>query len=857
MLLLASVVAFHATAALARNPNIVYILCDDLGYGDVHCLNPERGKIATPCIDRLASQGMTFTDAHSTSAVCTPTRYSVLTGRYNWRTRLQSGVLHGFGPPLIAPERLTLPALLKHQGGYRTACIGKWHLGMTFQGEVKNWDLTKPIKDGPTARGFDYFFGISASLDMPPFAYIENDHFTQLPNVTKTWVRSGPAAPDFEAVDVLPMLTRKAEEFIMASAATNQPFFLYLPLTSPHTPLLPTKEWQGKSGLGEYGDFVMATDWAIGEVLAALDKAGIAGNTLVIVTSDNGCAPYIGVEDLEKQGHYPSGDRRGYKADIWDGGHRVPFIARWPGKVKAGSISDQLVSLVDLMATCADMVGAKIPANAGEDSVSFLPALLGTASAPLREALVFHSLNGSFAIRQGRWKLELCPDSGGWSAPKPGSQEAQGLPPVQLYDMAKDVGERTNEYEKHPEVVAQLTQLLEKYVADGCSTPNATGVNDVPVTIRKKRSSSKNDSGKPLADAVEPATILAAMERVADWQLANPKLANPSLRRPTDWTHAAGYAGIMALAGISGDSKYHAAMMTMSVSNEWKLGPREYHADDHAVGQTYAELYLQHRDPKMLAPMRALFDDILANPRPGTLQFRTPGCQDRWSWCDALFMSPPAWVRLYAATGDERYLDFAVTNWWRTSDYLYDTNEHLYFRDSTFFDQREANGAKIFWSRGNGWVMGGLVRVLQYLPKNHPDRPRFERQFKEMSAKILTCQQPDGLWRASLLDPASYPLKETSGSGFYIYSLAWGINHGLLDRAQYEVAVRKGWLALVNCVAPDGKLTHVQPIGADPRRFDENATEVYGGGAFLLAGSQVHQLAKTQGAFQARTRDGP
>ncbi|MEI6074821.1 MAG: arylsulfatase [Verrucomicrobiota bacterium] len=497
-LLLVSVVASHAAEAPAKRPHIVFILCDDLGYGDVHCLNPERGKIATPSIDRLALRGMTFTEAHSTSAVCTPSRYSMLTGRYNWRSSLQSGVLHGFSPPLIAPERLTLPALLKQQGGYRTACIGKWHLGMTFQGETKNWDLTKPIKDGPTTRGFDYFFGISASLDMPPFAYIENDHFTQLPSVTKTWKRSGPAAPDFEAVDVLPLLTRKAKEFIMASAATNRPFFLFVPLTSPHTPLVPTKEWQGKSGLGEYGDFVMETDWAIGEVFAALDKAGIADNTLVIFSSDNGCAPYIGVDELEKQGHYASADRRGYKADIWDGGHRIPLLACWPGKIKTGSTSDQLVSLVDLMATCADIAGAKIPKNAGEDSVSFLPALLGKATTPVREALVFHSINGSFAIRQGRWQLELCPDSGGWSAPKPGSQEAQGLPPVQLYDMAKDVGERTNEYEKHPEIVAQLTKLLEKYVADGSSIPNVVGVNDVTVNIRKKKALSKDDAGNPV-----------------------------------------------------------------------------------------------------------------------------------------------------------------------------------------------------------------------------------------------------------------------------------------------------------------------------------------------------------------------
>jgi arylsulfatase A-like enzyme len=242
----------------------------------------------------------------------------------------------------------------------------------------------------------------------------------------------------------------------------------------------------------------METDWAVGEVLAALDKNGVVSNTLVMLASDNGCAPYIGVAKLEQLGHYPSADRRGYKADIWDGGHRIPLLARWPGRVQGGSTCDQLVSLVDLMATCADILGAKLPANAGEDSVSLLPALLGRATAPLHEAVVFHSINGSFAIRQGRWKLELCPDSGGWSVPKPGSKEAAGLPPIQLYDMNKDVGERANEYQEHPEVVAQLTKLLEQYVAAGRTTPGAPQSNDVTVELRKSKPLSTDDEGKPV-----------------------------------------------------------------------------------------------------------------------------------------------------------------------------------------------------------------------------------------------------------------------------------------------------------------------------------------------------------------------
>ncbi|HXC35209.1 MAG TPA: glycoside hydrolase family 88 protein, partial [Candidatus Acidoferrales bacterium] len=341
-----------------------------------------------------------------------------------------------------------------------------------------------------------------------------------------------------------------------------------------------------------------------------------------------------------------------------------------------------------------------------------------------------------------------------------------------------------------------------------------------------------------------PQAVLTVMQRVAVWQLAH-----PSAHKPTDWTCAAGDDGFMALAGISGDPKYRDAMIAMGDTNAWKLGPRQYHADDQGIGQTYAELYFLYREPTMIAPMREKFDWILAHPSTTTsLNIRQPHGKafELWTWCDSLFMAPPSWVRLYAATGDEQYLDFGVTNWWRTTDYLYDTNEHLYYRDSTFFNKREANGQKVFWSRGNGWVMGGLVRMLQYLPMNHPDRSRFEQLFKDMAAKIVSVQQPDGLWHSSLLDPASYPMAETSGSGFFTYALAWGVNQGLLDRPTYEPAVQKAWTALTGCVNADGKLTHVQPVGADPKKFDPNATEIYAVGAFLLAGSEVYRTAVVQ-----------
>jgi arylsulfatase A-like enzyme len=493
VVLLPANAGFGAPAATGAVPNIVYILADDLGYGDVKALNPQ-GKIATPSLDRLAGEGIAFTDAHSSSAVCTPSRYSILTGRYNWRSRLKSGVLSGNSSPLIEPGRLTVAEMLREYG-YSTACIGKWHLGLEWSRGGPNsrgtnvlWqiDYTGPVRGGPVSVGFDTFFGIAASLDMPPFVYIENERCVGVPTVEKSWVRRGPAEKDFEAVDVLPTLTRKAVGYIdgrAAMARKGQPFFLYLALNSPHTPIVPTPEWRGKSGINNYADFVMETDWSVGAVLQVLETNGLTTNTLVIFASDNGCSPSANFPQLASHGHNPSYHFRGAKADIFDGGHRIPFLARWPGRISRGAASDQMVCLVDLMATCADILNVKLPANAGEDSVSLLPAMEGRAKEPLREAVVHHSINGSFSIRQGNWKLELCPDSGGWSAPRPNSPAAAGLPPIQLYDLATDIGETNNVQAQHPEIVERLTRLLESYVQRGRSTPGAAQTNTTAVNI--------------------------------------------------------------------------------------------------------------------------------------------------------------------------------------------------------------------------------------------------------------------------------------------------------------------------------------------------------------------------------------
>ena len=473
------------------HPNIIYILTDDLGYGDVHALNPERGKIPTPHMDRLAEQGMVFTDAHTSSSVCTPTRYGILTGRYNWRTRLQSRVLRGFDRPLIDADRLTVAGMLQQQG-YTTACIGKWHLGLglpTTTGKSptgkngKDVDWAGRITGGPVDLGFDYYYGISASLDMPPYIYIENDRFVGAATATKAFNRKGPAHPDFEAVDVLPEIGRKTVEFIKQQRRADKPFFAYVPFTSPHTPILPSKEWRGKSELGKYGDFVMQTDAVVGQIVAALDAAGLGKNTIVIVTSDNGCSrKQAKAEELQEMGHYPSAQFRGYKSDLWDGGHRVPFIVRWPARVDGGTTSDQLICLTDLMATCAELSGATIPENAGEDSVSFAAAFEGKPIESTRQGVIHHSVDGSFSYRQGKWKLLLSTGSGGWSKGKT-SDGVVG----QLYDMDTDPGETSNLYTSEPDVVATLLAQLESDVARGRSTDGADQKNDVPVKIWKNK----------------------------------------------------------------------------------------------------------------------------------------------------------------------------------------------------------------------------------------------------------------------------------------------------------------------------------------------------------------------------------
>jgi len=469
---LAGAAAVPSRAATSR-PNIVYILCDDLGWGDLGCYNKDS-KIPTPNADRLASQGVRFTDMHSPSSVCTPTRYGILTGRYCWRGRLKSGVLDGWGSNLIEEGRMTVASMLKSQG-YHTAAIGKWHLGFQNRQPV-NFD--QPLRPGPLDHGFDYFFGIPASLDFEPYLFVDGDRPVEKATATTpgrneprgVFWRKGAIAPGFTMEGCLPKLGEKAVEYLRSRAKEpDRPFFLYFPLTGPHTPWVPLKKFEGRSGAGLYGDFVVQVDELLGTIVRTLEETRLASNTVLVFTSDNGA--HWTPDDKAKFPHRANGPWKGMKADISEAGHRIPFLVRWPGRIKPGTVSSQLGCLTDLMATAAEITGLRLPAGAGEDSYSWLAAATGAKpSTPMREAIVHHSSMGLFSIRRGNWKLCLGRGSGGFSEPRK-IVPASGEPEGELYDLDSDPTESRNLYASQPKVVAELTALLDNYKTSGRSRP--------------------------------------------------------------------------------------------------------------------------------------------------------------------------------------------------------------------------------------------------------------------------------------------------------------------------------------------------------------------------------------------------
>ena len=459
-----TLLALLGAAVGQSTPNVVFILADDMGFGDPGCNNPES-RVPTPHIDRIANEGVRLTDAHSPSAVCTPTRYGVLTGRYCWRSRMKRGVGNGYSPLLIEPGRVTVASMLKGKG-YHTACVGKWHLGL---GNRQRTDYSKPLRPGPLEVGFDEFFGIPASLDMAPYCFVRGHAPTrpfleEIPGSKQVraggrgfW-RKGPIAEGFRHVDVQPKLVEESVSYIERRKDSTQPFFLYVPLASPHTPWLPTGPYKDKAkGAGVYGDFAHMVDAGVGAILGALERTNKLDQTLVIFTSDNGAHWTPG--DKKKFPHRANAAWRGQKADIWEGGHRVPFVARWPGRIKPGRVSDHPTCHTDLFMTLANLVGAKVHEDTAEDSFDMAPALFGAEVSQPRRSVVHHSVSGRFAIRDGRWKLIPSLGSGGFSNPR-NRKPREGGPQGQLYDLKADPAESKNLWKERPETVARLTELL-------------------------------------------------------------------------------------------------------------------------------------------------------------------------------------------------------------------------------------------------------------------------------------------------------------------------------------------------------------------------------------------------------------
>lgn len=472
-------------------PNIIIIYADDMGFGDLNCQNPDS-RIPTPNLDQLAAEGMRFTDAHSSSGICSPSRFALLTGSYHWRR--QHDIVNSFGKPFFRDSDITLPQILKDQG-YATACIGKWHLGWDWEfnnepgGSVEQWgkirsfylpediNWSAPIGGGPLARGFDYYFG-DGTINFPPYCWIENDRPVDIPTAvmdvsnigyeTKegSWeFRPGPKMENWNPYEVLPTLTKKAVEWV-SGREKGKPFFLYFSLPSPHAPIIPNDEFLGKSEAGGYGDFMVQSDWVAGQVIKALAENGLEENTIVIFSADNGPEHYA-FNRAETFQHFSMGEFRGLKRDVWEGGHHVPFVIKWPGEIQAGSVSNEVISQVDIMATLAAITGAELSEDAAPDSYNLLPVLRGEKySSPLREATVQNTYKGIWGLRQGKWLYINKPTGQQTRMPESfkalrgyGDFDTKGL----LFDMEKDPGQRINLYAQNPAIVAEMETLLQQY----------------------------------------------------------------------------------------------------------------------------------------------------------------------------------------------------------------------------------------------------------------------------------------------------------------------------------------------------------------------------------------------------------
>ena len=785
-----------AASTSSRYPNIIIILADDMGYGDVHAFHPES-EVPTPNLDTLAREGMVFTDAHTPSAICTPTRYGLLTGRYCWRTRLKSGVLKGYDLPLIEEERVTLADYLDDLG-YQTGVVGKWHLGLEYRkkapgvdGMHGEYDLTRPLLHTPNNDGFDYSFVLPASLDFEPYLYVRNydivdTDFVRVPTTAYPhfW-REGIKSDSLEFDQVLDDLLGEAKAFIRRAAGSDDPFFLYFPLTAPHKPVSPAERFVGESGRGLYGDFVHQIDWTAGEIMKLLEELELAENTLVIFTSDNGSPMYsmnaatfpdhVTDETLayyNERHHRANGYLRGIKGDLYEGGHRVPFIVRWPAEIQRDQRTDETICLTDVFETMVELTGGKTPEGSAEDSYSFASQLLGKENRRNRPPMIHHAGgDGMFAIRKDKWKLILGNGSGARTDPK-------GRPfrkPYQLFNLDHDLSESIN-------LIDQAPGVAKKLEAD------FRAIQGVDQTFAENRLVLR------LPDHAGPERV---GRLVAEKLLARDYM----IRAARDGIHYAENCaadGALTFAGLIEDEELFSRLEERYAcyleERECSLLP-DTDTYRYQAGLVVLSMFSHNKNPLYLAVALDLVRDKWmrwGDPYDESLLFRTARF-----WADDMYLTPTLDPRIYRLTGDPLCLD-RPANW--TSEYI----DRLQLPNGLF---RHTTEVPFVWARGVGWAAVGLTNLLIEMPEDHPKRAKLMGSYLSLMTGLIPYQAQSGLWRQLIDDPDAW--EETSGSAMFTYAMATGIRLGWLDSKKFGPILRKGWLGLVAQLDESGRLHEV------------------------------------------------
>ncbi len=816
------------TGGKSAKPNIILVFLDDAGYADFGITG---SSTPTPTIDALAKNGVQFTQFYDASPVCSASRAALLTGRYPDRFSFEN-VLFPDDTKGLPQEEETLAELLKGQG-YSTHIFGKWHLGH-LNGAL------------PLSHGFDEYYGIPYSNDMWPY---KRDDQALGPDDEQVYVydpeSSRPPLPLIDGNTIAKTSVTPSDQKMLTKAFTDRaidvieakaeaPFFIYLPYSASHIPIFVRDEIKGKSGGSLYQDVIYEFDLQMARIMKALRDNGIEQDTLVIFTSDNG--PWTVWGDHAGS----AGDMRGFKMTTFEGGIRVFAAMYWPAGFNKGATVNSPAMTIDILPTIAEIVGAK-PDGQKLDGKSLVSLIEGEKSAQVEPRALYNYFLGELeSLRYGKWKLHL-PHSFK-TVTRVGSAGFRGdygeeTLDWSLYDLEADPGERVNLVDRHPDIVGKLKKMATNFSSEleaGKKPMGEYGAKPAP--------------SDPLAASAQE---LGA--RAAAWQLSHmdsfdyiPLSHREKTASPRWWMQGAFYIGLTRWADTVDDEDITRQIADMARGEGYQLGDRPRHADDHAIGQTYLWLYEQSGDEKVYAPTKETFDQILADKPTNSLEMLLQSdpnykgsCSDRWCWADALFMAPRTWLMLGNATGDSQYFDYANNEYWATSDYLFSEEHGLFFRDSLYFTRKSDNGKPVFWSRGNGWVFAGLPLIIESLAADHPSMHRYLSLYRRMAKSIVKLQNPNGYWPASLMDADMVKTPETSGTGFFTFGLAWGVNNGVLMDPTTIAAVEKGWRAIEAAVDEEGYLHWVQQVGAGPDPVKEDDTQLYGVGAVLLAASEM------------------